>query len=170
MNDSKDTNLSVQNDELRRQIAELKKELEDKEWASKKTNEGIKILYRELEKTNEELKKLDQLKSDFISMVSHELRTPLTTIRESISLVLDKVLGDISKDQREVLDICRDDIDRLRRIIDNLLDTLGYLSRSSQLGSPSLHTCTPVFLLHLDHHYVRSCSRSVDLFELIFQC
>ena len=122
MKDPKDTDLSAQNDKLKGQIAELKKELEDKEWASKKTNEGIKILYRELEKTNEELKKLDQLKSDFISMVSHELRTPLTTIRESVSLILDEVLGGISKDQREILDICRDDIDRLKRIIDNLLD------------------------------------------------
>ena len=105
-----------------KEIARLKKELEDKEWASKKTNEGIKTLYKELEKTNRELKQLDELKTEFISVVSHELRTPLTTMREAVSLVLDGILGDISKEQNEVLSICRTDIDRLRRIIDNLLD------------------------------------------------
>ena len=40
----------------------------------------------ELGKANEELKRLDQLKSTFISSVSHELRTPLTVIKEFISL------------------------------------------------------------------------------------
>ena len=111
-----------QNDALQKQILALKKEIEDKEWASKKTNEGIKILYKELEKKNEELKKLDQLKSDFISTVSHELRTPLTTIREAVSLLLDEIVGPVSNEQKEMLSVCLQDIDRLRRIIDNLLD------------------------------------------------
>ncbi|MBN3041261.1 MAG: HAMP domain-containing histidine kinase [Candidatus Omnitrophica bacterium] len=107
---------------LNQEMAVLKVKLANQEWASKKTNDGIKILYKELEKKNQELKKLDQLKSEFISMVSHELRTPLTTIRESVSQVLDGILGDTTEAQREFLSICLEDIDRLRRIIDNLLD------------------------------------------------
>jgi len=99
-----------------------KKELELQSWGMKKTNEGIKTLYRELEGKTEELKRLDQLKSDFISTVSHELRTPLTIIREAVAQVLDGILGDTTNEQREVLSVGLEDIDRLARIINDLLD------------------------------------------------
>ena len=35
---------------LREEIIRLKKELDNKDWADRKTNEGIKLLYKELEK------------------------------------------------------------------------------------------------------------------------
>ena len=117
-----ESDMIIELNELKAHITRLKKELEDKEWASRKTNEGIKILYKELERKNEELKKLDQLKSDFISNVSHELRTPLTTIREAVSQVLEGILGQTTPEQREFLSMCLEDIDRLKRIINNLLD------------------------------------------------
>jgi len=67
-------------------------------------------------------KEIDRLKTEFISTVSHELRTPLTTIRESVSQVLDGILGETTPQQREFLSICLEDIDRLTRIINDLLD------------------------------------------------
>ena len=101
---------------------ELLKELEVQKWGLTKTNEAIKVLYKELEKKNQELKKLDDLKSEFINTVSHELRTPLTTIREVVSQILEGILGPTTPDQKEFLAICLQDVDRLKRIIDNLLD------------------------------------------------
>ena len=68
--------------DLERELKQLKEELEIQTWGLKKANEGVKLLYKELEKKNEALRALDQMKSDFISSVSHELRTPLTTMRE----------------------------------------------------------------------------------------
>lgn len=67
-------------------------------------------------------KEIDRMKTEFISTVSHELRTPLTVIREGVNLVLDRVLGPVTDDQNEFLGIALKDIDRLGRIIDNLLD------------------------------------------------
>jgi PAS domain S-box-containing protein len=67
-------------------------------------------------------KEIDRMKTDFISTVSHELRTPLTVIREGVSLVLDGILGETSTEQRKFLALSLEDIDRLKRIIDNLLD------------------------------------------------
>lgn len=107
---------------LQEEIARLKKELEDKNWADKKINEGIKNLYKELERKGEELKNLDALKTDFVSTVSHELRTPLSLMKESIALVLDEVPGKINKKQRELLELGADNIDRLTRVINSLLD------------------------------------------------
>jgi len=76
----------------------------------------------ELERANEELKRLDQLKSTFISSVSHELRTPLTVIKEFISLMLEGHVGALSEDQREYLGIANKNIIRLTNLIETLLD------------------------------------------------
>jgi len=67
-------------------------------------------------------RRLDQLKDEFLSTVSHELRTPLTTIREVVSQVLDGILGDTTKEQRDFLSMCLEDVDRLTRIVNDLLD------------------------------------------------
>ncbi len=82
----------------------------------------IKKIREELERSNVELKKLDQLKSDFVSAVSHELRTPLSIAKEGVSLVLDKIPGDINEKQAKILVAAQDSMSRLARIIDDLLD------------------------------------------------
>jgi len=76
----------------------------------------------ELEKANEELKRLDQMKSTFISSVSHELRTPLTVIKEFISLMLEGHVGALTEDQKEYLGIANKNIIRLTNLIETLLD------------------------------------------------
>jgi len=76
----------------------------------------------ERKRAEEEIKKLIKIKSDFISTVSHELRTPLSITKEGISLVLDKVPGDINEKQKGVLQVANNNIDRLSRIINELLD------------------------------------------------
>ncbi len=76
----------------------------------------------ELRRANEELKRLDQVKSDLVSMVSHELRTPLATIKEFTAILSDQIAGPVTPDQQEYLGIVKANIDRLARIIDDLLD------------------------------------------------
>ncbi|MBM3254027.1 MAG: GAF domain-containing protein [Candidatus Omnitrophica bacterium] len=71
---------------------------------------------------HEELKTLDNMKSNFIANVSHELRSPLASIKESVSLLLDEVSGALNSEQRRFLEIARKNIDRLSRLIDDLLD------------------------------------------------
>jgi PAS domain S-box-containing protein len=79
-------------------------------------------------------KEIDKMKTDFISTVSHEIRTPLTTIREGVSQALDGILGGISEKQREVFVIVLEDSDRLKRIIDNLLDISKIEAGKVELG------------------------------------
>ncbi|MBN2440809.1 MAG: response regulator, partial [Spirochaetales bacterium] len=82
----------------------------------------VKTLMVEVEKKNEELKELNNLKSNFVSIVSHELRTPLTYIREGIAQVLEGLHGEINQDQKEFLSIAIEGMDRLSEIVNNLLD------------------------------------------------
>lgn len=88
----------------------------------KKLTDSLEHASVELEKKNRELQKIDVLKSEFVSIVSHELRTPLSIIREGISLVLDGIPGTINPKQNTILNTSKDNIDRLTRIINNLLD------------------------------------------------
>ena len=76
----------------------------------------------ELRRANQELKRLDQLKSDLVSMVSHELRTPLATIKEFAAILADQIAGPLTGDQQEYIAIIKGNIDRLTRIIDDVLD------------------------------------------------
>jgi len=66
-------------------------------------------------------KKLETLRKDFVGVVSHELRTPLIPIREGVSQVVDGLLGETTEEQKEFLNIVLSEIDRLKRIIDELL-------------------------------------------------
>jgi signal transduction histidine kinase len=100
----------------------LRRELEDVRWAAEKTNQGVKHLYRELERQNGELKKLDSLKSEFIATVSHELRTPLAVIREAVAQIADGVHGPVAEDQARTLGLALKGTDRLTRLVTDLLD------------------------------------------------
>ncbi len=64
----------------------------------------------------------DLLQNDLVSMVSHELRTPLATIKEFTSIVTDELAGPTTREQREYLGIIQQNVERMIRIIDNLLD------------------------------------------------
>lgn len=76
----------------------------------------------ELKKKNEELKTLDQLKDDFVNNVSHEFRLPLTIIQESIRQISEKMFGEVNEEQMRYLNMSLRNIDRLKALIDNILD------------------------------------------------
>jgi len=70
----------------------------------------------------QEVKRLSELKLDFVSTVSHELRSPLSSVKEATNLLLDKIPGKINSDQEKFLKISRNNIDRVLRLINELLD------------------------------------------------
>jgi len=73
-------------------------------------------------RAEKELKETMEIKSQFISTVSHELRTPLASMKEAVMIVLDGVAGIINEDQRRFLSVAERNIDRLWRLINDVLD------------------------------------------------
>ncbi|WP_313451775.1 ATP-binding protein [Stutzerimonas kunmingensis] len=67
-------------------------------------------------------KHLEQMKNEFVSTVSHELRTPLTSIAGSLGLINGEALGPVPNAMREMLSIAQSNSQRLRKLIDDLLD------------------------------------------------
>ncbi|MBI5149449.1 MAG: hybrid sensor histidine kinase/response regulator [Candidatus Omnitrophica bacterium] len=76
----------------------------------------------ELEIANRKLVDMYQLQREFTSTVSHELRTPLASIKTAVDLVARKMLGDVTNEQKEVLDRAKRNVDRLRHLVDDILD------------------------------------------------
>ena len=56
-----------------------------------------------LEEANNQLKSLDKLKSEFISLASHQLRSPLTVIKGYASTLTDGVVGEMNEKQKEIV-------------------------------------------------------------------
>ena len=75
-----------------------------------------------LKKANEELIKLNQMKSDIISTVSHELRTPLTSIKNAIELLATGKAGAINENQGRFLAMAVRNINRLGNIVNDFLN------------------------------------------------
>ncbi|MDY7539403.1 PAS domain S-box protein [Undibacterium sp. 5I1] len=70
-----------------------------------------------------ERRKMEKMKSEFISTVSHELRTPLTSIRGSLSLLLGGVVGAIPEKAQMLITIAHKNSESLTRLINDLLDS-----------------------------------------------
>ena len=89
--------------------------------------QGLISKNQELNRLNEELKALDQMKSDFVSNVSHELRTPLASIKGFAATILvdDEMPPEI---QREFVGIINDESDKLAVIINDILDISKLMS------------------------------------------
>lgn len=69
-----------------------------------------------------EQKRLHQLKDDFIGTVSHELRIPLSIIKGTISNLKDGVVGRLTEKQQGAVETASRNVDRLHRLINDLLD------------------------------------------------
>jgi signal transduction histidine kinase len=85
-----------------------------------------------LRRTNRQLRELGDLKNRFVSLVSHELRTPLTATGNAIGLV--GRAGETSAEQRRFLDMAQRNLDRLGRILDDMLDLSKLEARGLELS------------------------------------
>jgi signal transduction histidine kinase len=67
------------------------------------------------------LKEEERMRSDFISMLSHEIRTPLTSIRESVNMISEELMGPINDRQRRFLEIASGEIERITDLLSHLM-------------------------------------------------
>lgn len=79
-------------------------------------------LYKKIIEKNDELEKLERIKSDFISIVSHELRTPITPLKNALSILSSGRCGEWNDDGKHFLDMAKRNVNQLINIINDILD------------------------------------------------
>ncbi len=79
---------------------------------------GAVVVFRDIS----ERKRIERMKSEFISTVSHELRTPLTSIRGSLGLINGGAVGELPAEAGKLLKIASNNTERLLLLINDILD------------------------------------------------
>ena len=76
---------------------------------------------------------MDELKSNFFATVSHEIKTPLTSIRMAVHMLQAEMLGPLQPQQAALIKTAREDIERLLRLLNNLLDLARFEEGTPQM-------------------------------------
>lgn len=82
----------------------------------------LNVANKQLAEKNVQLKKLDEAKSEFISIASHQLRTPLTVIKGYISMMLEGSFGQLNTQEVESLHKVYESNQRLIDLVEDLLN------------------------------------------------
>lgn len=124
-------------------------------------HEGQGQTWWKLVKDIREQKRIERMKSEFISTVSHELRTPLTSISGSLGLISSNVLGVLPDKVKAMLDIAYKNSQRLSFLINDLLDMekliAGKMSfdMSNQLVLPLVQQAITENKSYADKYFVK---------------
>jgi len=109
-------------DELKAWGLTLENRVQGRTEELNRINEATLNILEDLTEAKTKLEEALKIKSDFTSMVSHELRTPLAAIKEGIAIVADHTAGSLNEKQKDFLGIAQRNVDRLTRIIGEILD------------------------------------------------
>jgi two-component system sensor histidine kinase GlrK len=83
--------------------------------------QDMRYLGQRLEWLRTRLHELEEQQTRFLRHVSHELKTPLTAVREGAELLRDRVGGELSPAQQEIVRIVRENTLQLQKLIEDLL-------------------------------------------------
>lgn len=103
--------------------------------------EDIQVMNKELLSSNNRLQMMVDRQKEFTSTVSHELRTPLAAMKMALDIVLSGTSGPLTDDQRNFLNKAKSNVDRLHRLINDILDLtkmeMGKISMKIERGNLS---------------------------------
>jgi two-component system sensor histidine kinase GlrK len=92
----------------------------------------IQSLGKQLEWLRQRLLEIAQERNKFLRHMSHELKTPLANIVQGAELLMEGAVGELDTNQREVMNILRDNGSKLQRMIENLLQYSAW--QTSKVG------------------------------------
>jgi signal transduction histidine kinase len=90
-------------------------------------------LARSFDTMTEQLRELDRLKAEFVSVASHEIKTPLSVIRGYVTLLADGIYGEVNEQQHKTLEAVNAQTDRLGRLVHRLLDVSRFEAGGARL-------------------------------------
>ncbi len=70
----------------------------------------------------QQVQRANQAKTEFISFVSHELKQPMTSIKGYVDLLMKGLAGPLTEQQQAFLQVVRSNVERMNRLVSDLLD------------------------------------------------
>ena len=92
-----------------------------------------------VERANQELERVDRMKSSFLGMISHEFRTPLTSILSGAEFLISARTFERDADARRILDMIRQGGERLSEIVSDVLKVARLEARGTAMIKTPLH-------------------------------
>ncbi|RNC71806.1 MAG: PAS domain S-box protein [Desulfuromonadales bacterium] len=92
-----------------------------------------------VERANQELERIDRMKSSFLGMISHEFRTPLTSIISGADFLLSSPDLERHGEVRRVLDMIHQGGERLSEIVNDILKVTKLEANNSTMAWSPLH-------------------------------
>ncbi len=103
------------------QFQDVTAEIKSVDQIERKNIEMAKI-NTELIRSNADLKRVSELKSNFLSIASHELKTPLTSIKGYSDIIIDTMKDKLDSGVFRMIESINRASDRLHRVVNNILD------------------------------------------------
>lgn len=119
------TEAQRQNRELLWVLASSRRSGQQVEWLNSEleaTNRGVMALYAEIDDRAEDLKRVSEHKTRFLSDVSHELRAPMTSVLNLTRLLLDHTDGPLTDEQERQISLIRHSVQTVTELVNDLLD------------------------------------------------
>ena len=130
------------------------------------------IMSDTIKEKDEQTKKTDIAKDEFLAMITHELKTPLVPIQGYSDILLSEHLGKLNEKQKERINIIKDSSENLLSIISDLLDAqkleLGQLRM--QTGNSNMkETITDAIKLFLPQAQKNKIEIISDIQDIIIE-
>jgi signal transduction histidine kinase len=151
---SKQAAIAVDNARLYKEVQDFSKTLQQK--VDEQTKE-IKKAYEVEKQAHEELKKVDDAKTQFMIITNHHLRTPLTAVKWYIDLLFSGKYGKISVKSKDVLNKIKDSVSDGIKIVNDLLDVSQF-----QMGADIASQKSKVNLKNILSEVIKSISPEAE--------
>lgn len=108
------------------------------------------------------MKKVDQIKSEFVSMVAHEIKSPMNSVLALVKVIRDRLAGEVTEKQQELLGRISEKIKGLSDLAAELLDLSKIESGLITLEKEKLHV-TSLLSEQVVFHQTRAKNKSIQL-------
>ncbi len=122
----------------------------------------ILALSEELDRKNRKLMRVDQMRQRLLAVASHDLKSPIAAVSSYLMGMRDGYLGDLSKEQRRVLDRSLNRLSRLRDFVTDVLDWTS-IERGALRQNMHMVELGDILRAVVDDHLEAASEKNIDL-------
>ena len=121
-----------------RDLVQVLGELEEKREQLERLNSRLEESNRELNEANAQLRELSAMKEEFLALTTHDLRSPLTVISGVINFFTSGRLGELTPEQKNMVEMMERNTQNLIELVNDLLDASKLESGTMRLDAASI--------------------------------